>query len=91
MPSAQARPSTISRTMVSSSYIFYVCTRDPNGKLNLRKGPSTQTSILTQIDNRTRLYVLNYTYGEKGFMWIRVNPHRSEYAGWVREDFVCVR
>lgn len=60
----------------------YVCTRDRNGYLNFRTGPSLRNSIKGRINNREYLTILRSSGN-----WYKVR-YRGR-IGWVSGDFVC--
>ncbi|MEO1432433.1 MAG: SH3 domain-containing protein [Cyanobacteria bacterium J06633_8] len=60
----------------------YVCTRDRNGYLNLRSGPSLRNRIIGRINNRQYLTILRSSGN-----WYKVR-YRGR-IGWVSGDFVC--
>ena len=60
----------------------YVCTRDRNGYLNLRTGPSLRNRIKGRINNGQYLTILRSSGN-----WYKVR-YRGR-IGWVSGDFVC--
>ena len=60
----------------------YVCTRDRNGYLNLRTGPTLRNSIKGRINNGQYLTILRSSGN-----WYKVS-YRGR-IGWVSGDFVC--
>ena len=60
----------------------YVCTRDRNGYLNLRSGPSLGNRVIGRINNRQYLTILRSSGN-----WYKVR-YRGR-IGWVSGDYVC--
>lgn len=60
----------------------YVCTRDRNGYLNLRSGPSLRNRIIGRINNGRYLTILSSSGN-----WYKVR-YRGR-IGWVSRDYVC--
>ena len=66
----------------------HICTRDTDGKLNVRTGPATYETALTQIQNGMPVYLHFGKYAADGFWWWNVTTHKN-IRGWVRSDYVC--
>ena len=60
----------------------YVCTRDRNGYLNFRSGPSLRSRVIGRINNRQYLTILSSSGN-----WYQVR-YRGR-IGWVSRDYVC--
>jgi hypothetical protein len=68
------------------------CTNDksPNAYINLRKGPSTNHSVIAKLSRGHGIEQdVHRVVGSDGFPWdfvITVDRKR----GWIRNDYVCV-
>jgi uncharacterized protein YgiM (DUF1202 family) len=74
--------------LLSQASTLRICTRDGNGRLNMRSGPGTNYRVVYQVPNRALVSVVNSTdtsYG--GYYWYQV-VFRNQ-VGWVRGDFLC--
>jgi uncharacterized protein YraI len=64
------------------------CTRDYNGTVNLRKGPSRSYPIIASIPNDSPVRIYSYVWGADGMPWLRIE--NSGLVGFIRSDFACV-
>ncbi len=65
----------------------FICTRDYNGRLNMRSGPGRQFGIITQLANGMYVQQLSSRQGSDGFLWYQINYRGA--VGWVRGDYLC--
>ena len=66
---------------------YKVCTRDKDGKLNMRNGPGGRYSVVLQIPNGARISVVDWSKDISGYTWYKI--YFRNYEGWVRNDFLC--
>ncbi len=66
-----------------------ICTRDRNGRLNVRNGPGTNYGYWTQVRNGQTVALYRSAMGHVGggYRWQQVYINGRE--GWVRSDYVC--
>ena len=68
-----------------------ICTRNPNGMVNLREGPGVQYDIIASLPNETLVYVGGVVSVDSlGNEWFSVQVDSLNHAsGYVRSDYVC--
>ena len=64
-----------------------VCTRERNGRLSLRQGPSRKYNKVKEIPNGHTLTLIDGGYSNDGFWWWKASHNGN--VGWVRSDYVC--
>ena len=64
-----------------------VCTRNANGKVNIRTGPGTEYSSIAQIPNGTIMNTVMQDTGSDGYQWYALEL--GNVVGWARGDFLC--
>jgi hypothetical protein len=87
---------TVNRAFASTN--LSVCTRIPNGIVNIRSGPGSNYSIVGEAYNGQNLH---YSYeggmsddnsmpprDRYGYYWVKVSFDRSTDVGYMRADFL---
>lgn len=94
--------SGITATRVDASNTLSVCTRTPNGSVNVRTGPGTNYRVASKVYNGE---MLHYSYDginisldymppkdRYGYYWVEVGRDSSASLGHIRADFLgCSR
>ncbi|BAZ07516.1 SH3 domain-containing protein [Calothrix sp. NIES-3974] len=66
----------------------YACTRDRDGRLNMRSGPGTRFRQVSQVPNGAVVSIVDVTEVPiAGFYWYKISFNNR--VGWVRGDFIC--
>lgn len=90
--------SGITATKVDASTDLNVCTRTPNGTVNVRSGPGTNYRVASRVFNGQ---TLRYHYegmqtnpnakppmDRYGYYWVEVSSTNYEPLGYLRSDFL---
>ncbi len=67
--------------------VMYVCTRNSNGKLNMRYGAGTEYSVMQSVPRGSSVEQLDSMIGSDGFYWHKIYYRGA--VGWARGDFLC--
>jgi uncharacterized protein YgiM (DUF1202 family) len=67
--------------------VFYVCTRDANGRLNLRASAANNAKVVAQVRNGRAIQSIDGGRGSDGFYWQQV--YYGNTIGWARGDYLC--
>ncbi len=66
----------------------YACTKERNGRLNMRSGPGTRFRQVSQVPNGAVVSIVDVTEVPiAGFYWYKISFNNR--VGWVRGDFIC--
>lgn len=66
---------------------FRTCTRDYDGAVNLRTGPSRSYPVVATIPNHSPVYIYSWVWGPDKYRWLRIE--NSGLVGFIRSDFAC--
>jgi uncharacterized protein YgiM (DUF1202 family) len=67
--------------------ILYVCTRNSNGKLNMRYGAGTEYAVVLEVPQGSSVEQMDSITGSDGFFWHQVRYRGT--VGWARGDYLC--
>lgn len=74
----------------SDPAIGFVSTSDMFGTLNLRKEPSTNSEVITQLPNGLMFNSTSNPYDKSAFCYITTTYNGQTYSGYVSSDYVVL-